>query len=35
MPGLRDDELPLLGRRRGRDEEPGDDLDVPEFIPPG
>ncbi len=32
----RDDDLPLLGRRgRGDDQGEGDDLDVPEFIPPG
>jgi hypothetical protein len=30
----RDEDLRLLGRR-GRNEDPGDDLDVPEFIPPG
>jgi hypothetical protein len=28
------DDARLLGRR-GRGEDPGDDLDVPEFIPPG
>ena len=30
----REDDLRLLGRR-GREDDPGDDLDVPEFIPPG
>ena len=35
-PGVprREDDLRLLGRR-GREDDPGDDLDVPEFIPPG
>ena len=30
----RGDDVRLPGRR-GRDDDPGDDLDVPEFIPPG
>jgi len=30
----RTDDPRLLGRR-GRNQDPGDDLDVPEFIPPG